>query len=231
MVVVRAYPQEITNGINTALMKCTNDRAIFHRMTATLHPGKRATTRETILDHAYALACNDGLEGLSIGSLAADVGMSKSGVFAHFGSREDLQLAVLQSGAQRFMAGVLEPALAQPRGLPRLRAIVANWFDWAQRFQRGCVLLSAASEYDGRDGALRDAVVVQQAGWREQLQKAIAQAVEQGHLRGDTDVALLAFEIYALMLALHHDAGLFGFDEAGQRTRAAFERLWRSWRT
>ncbi len=211
------------------LMKCTNDRAILSSMTTATRPGKRAATRETILEHAYALACRGGVEGLSIGSLAADVGMSKSGVFAHFGSREDLQLAVLESGAQRFVAGVLEPALKQPRGLPRLRAIVANWFDWAQRFRNGCVLLSAASEYDGRDGALHDAVVAQQAGWRAQLQKAIGQAVEQGHLRADTDGAQLAFEIYALLLALHHDSGLFGHDAARKHATAAFERLWRSW--
>ncbi len=198
-------------------------------MTSTTHPGKRAATRDTILDHAYALARRDGLEGLSIGGLAGDVGMSKSGVFAHFGSREDLQLAVLDTGRQRFVTQVLLPALRQPRGLPRLRAIVANWFEWAREHQSGCVLLSAASEYDGRDGALHDGVVRQQAGWRDELQKAIAQAIELGHLRTDTDVAQLAFEIYALMLGLHHDAGLFGFDEAGQRTRAAFERLWRSW--
>jgi len=198
-------------------------------MTTTSHPGKRAATRDTILDHAYALARRDGLEGLSIGGLAGDVGMSKSGVFAHFGSREDLQLAVLDTGRQRFVDRVLLPALQRPRGLPRLRAIVANWFEWAREHQSGCVLLSAASEYDGRDGALHDGVVRQQAGWRDELQKAIAQAVELGHLRADTDVAQLAFEIYALMLGLHHDAGLFGFDEAGQRTRAAFERLWRSW--
>lgn len=198
-------------------------------MTIVTQPGKRAATRDTILDHAYALARRDGLEGLSIGNLASDVGMSKSGVFAHFGSREDLQLAVLDTGRQRFVARVLLPALRQPRGLPRLRAIVANWFEWGREHQSGCVLLSAASEYDGRDGALHDGVVAQQAGWRDELQKAIAQAVELGHLRSDTDVAQLAFEIYALMLGLHHDAGLFGFDEAGQRTRAAFERLWRSW--
>jgi len=198
-------------------------------MTIATHPGKRAATRDTILDHAYALARRDGLEGLSIGGLASDVGMSKSGVFAHFGSREDLQLAVLDTGRQRFMTQVLLPALKQPRGLPRLRAIVANWFEWGRKHQSGCVLLSAASEYDGRDGALHDGVVQQQAGWRGELQKTIAQAVELGHLRADTDAAQLAFEIYALMLGLHHDAGLFGFDEAGQRTRAAFERLWRSW--
>ncbi|EIL94369.1 TetR/AcrR family transcriptional regulator [Rhodanobacter spathiphylli] len=200
-------------------------------MTTATQPRKRATTRETILDHAYALARRDGLEGLSIGGLAADVGMSKSGVFAHFGSREELQLAVLDTGRNRFVSQVLMPALKQPRGLPRLRAIVANWFAWAREHQSGCVLLSAASEYDGRDGALHDGVVRQQSGWRDELQKAIAQAVELGHLRSDTEVAQLAFEIYALMLGLHHDAGLFGFDEAGQCTRAAFERLWRSWQT
>jgi AcrR family transcriptional regulator len=200
-------------------------------MTIAIHPGKRAATRDTILDHAYALARRDGLEGLSIGNLASDVGMSKSGVFAHFGSREDLQLAVLDTGRQRFVTQVLLPALKQPRGLPRLRAIVANWFEWSREHQSGCVLLSAVSEYDGREGALHDGVVRQQAGWRDELQKAIAQAVELGHLRRDTDVALLAFEIYALMLGLHHDAGLFGFDEAGRCTKAAFERLWHSWQT
>lgn len=212
-------------------MNYTNDRAILCFMTTITHPGKRATTRETILDHAYALARLEGLEGLSIGTLATDVGMSKSGVFAHFGSREELQLAVLDTGRQRFVSQVLLPALKQPRGLPRLRAIVANWFEWGREHQSGCVLLSAASEYDGRDGALHDGVVRQQAGWRDELQKAIAQAVELGHLRSDTDVAQLAFEIYALMLGLHHDAGLFGFDEAGRLARAAFERLWRSWQT
>lgn len=198
--------------------------------TATLS-GKRASTRDLILDHAYALARKDGLEGLSIGTLAADVGMSKSGVFAHFGSREDLQLAVLDVGGQRFAAQVLLPALKQPRGLPRLRAIVVNWLEWAHEHHSGCVLLSAVNEYDGRNGALHDKVVSQQADWRGGLQTAIAQAATEGHLRPDTDTAQLAFEIYALMLGLHHDAGLFGFDEAGQRAVQAFERLWRSWQS
>jgi AcrR family transcriptional regulator len=209
-----------------------NERSCYFRaMSTSATPRKRTVTRELILDHAYALARHEGLEGLSIGNLATDVGMSKSGVFAHFGSREELQLAVLDSGARRFAERVLLPALAAPRGLPRLRAIVARWFEWAEEFQSGCVLLSAASEYDGRDGALHDGVVRQQAGWREELQKAVKLAVAEGHLRADTDAAQLAFEIYALMLGLHHDAGLFGFDEASRRTAAAFERLWRSWQS
>lgn len=200
-------------------------------MTTATHPGKRVSTRDLILGHAYAMARHDGLEGLSIGTLATGVNMSKSGVFAHFGSREELQLAVLDAAAQRFMAKVLLPALKQPRGLPRLRTIVANWFEWVREHQSGCVLLSAASEYDGRNGALHDKVVSQQTDWRGGLQTAIAQAVTEGHLRSDTDTAQLAFEIYALMLGLHHDAGLFGFDEAGQRAAQAFERLWRSWQS
>jgi len=200
-------------------------------MTTATTPTKGPATRELILDHAYELARVSGLEGLSIGTLATDVGMSKSGVFAHFGSREDLQLAVLDAAGRRFMAKVLLPALSAPRGLPRLRAIVAQWCAWGREHQSGCVLLTAASEYDGRDGALHDAVVAQQAGWRGELEKAIAQAVALGHLHADADATQLGFEIYALILGLHHDAGLFGLEQANRRTTAAFERLWRSWQS
>ena len=129
------------------------------------------------------------------------------------------------------MDNVLLPALKTPRGLPRLRSIVEHWCDWAHRYERGCVLQSAVGEYDGRDGALRDAVVRQQAGWRGQLEKAIGHAVAEGHLGAGTEVSQLAFEIYAFMLVLHHDAGLFGFEEARRRTLSAVDRLFASYRT
>lgn len=187
--------------------------------------GKRAATRELILDHAYELARREGLEGLSIGLLAQDVGMSKSGVFAHFGSREDLQLAVLELGQLRFLQRVKWPALKLPRGLARVRAIVANWVEWGHEYQSGCVLLTAASEYDGREGPLHDSVTKSQAGWRQEMCRAIGHAVENGELGTDTDPSQLAFEIYALMLGLHHDAALFGFDEARRHALAGFERL------
>ena len=106
-----------------------------------------------------------------------------------------------------------------------MRAIVANWVDWAFEYQSGCVLLTAASEYDGREGVLRDTVTRQQAGWRQEMCRAIGHAVENGELRNDTDPSQLAFVIYALMLGLHHDAGLFGFDEARRHTLAGFDRL------
>jgi AcrR family transcriptional regulator len=200
-------------------------------MTTAIAIGKRAATRETILDHAYELARSEGLEGLSIGSLAQHVGMSKSGVFAHFGSREDLQLAVLHWVEARFVDTILRPALLLPRGLPRLRAMVAHWKAWGRIHQRGCVLLSAVGEYDGREGVLREAILKQQHGWREQMQRAIGQAVELKQLDAGTEAEQFAFEIYALMLGLHHDAGLFGYDEASKRTDAGFNRLLRSYQT
>lgn len=195
-------------------------------------PTKGAATRDLILEQAYQLARHDGMEGLSIGALAAGVGMSKSGVFAHFGSREDLQLALLEAVSARFVAFILHPALRQPRGLPRLRAIVENWMEWGRIHATGCVLLGAATEYDGReDSLLRERVVKQQSDWRNEIKRAIAVTVEAGDFRPDTDTTLLAFEIYALMLGLHHDAGLFGFDQASRCTRAALDRLFASYRS
>jgi AcrR family transcriptional regulator len=191
---------------------------------------KGVTTRELILARAYELAREAGLEGLSIGTVALSAGMSKSGVFAHFGSREQLQLALLDSVGARFVEFVKTPALREPRGLPRLRKITERWCEWSRAHRSGCVLLSAAVEYDGRrDGAIREHVLRQQAGWRDQLRRAIQLAVDAGHLRADTDTTQLAFEIYSLMLGLQHDAGLYGYEEARHRTELALTRLFASY--
>jgi AcrR family transcriptional regulator len=198
-------------------------------MNAPVAAGKGPTTRELILSKAYELAREEGLEGLSIGGLASSAGMSKSGVFAHFGSREQLQLALLEFVATRFLEFVRTPALREPRGLPRLRKIAERWCEWGRVHQSGCVLLSAAVEYDGRDGAVRQSVLRQQAGWRDELRRAIKLSIDVGHLRADTDPTQLAFEIYALLLGLHHDAGLFGYKEAQHRTHIALERLFASY--
>ena len=201
-------------------------------MNATTHPGKGAATRELILDHAYELARQDGLEGLSIGALALGVGMSKSGVFAHFGSREELQLALMESASRRFVEFILAPAIRQPRGLKRLRAMLERWSEWSHIHQSGCVLISAVVEYDGReDSPLRQRVKEQQAGWRNEIVRAVSQAIEVGDLHTGTDAEQLAFEIYALMLGLHHDGGLFGFEEARRRTWAALDRLFASYQS
>lgn len=198
----------------------------------TAAPSKGAATRELILDHAYQMARHDGLEGLSIGALALAVGMSKSGVFAHFGSREDLQLALLDAVSIRFIEFIKLPALKQPRGLKRLRAMIDRWVEWGHIHQQGCVLLSAAVEYDGRaNGPIRERVLKQQTDWRNELKRAITLCIEVGDLKKDTDTDQLAFEVYALMLGLHHDAGLFGFKEANRLTTAAVNRLFASYQS
>jgi AcrR family transcriptional regulator len=204
----------------------TNVRAFIWHMPSTPASTKGAATREAILARSYALACRNGLEGLTIGLLAEQVGMSKSGVFAHFGSREDLQLSTLDFAGELFARSVLEPALKEQRGLPRLRAIFANWAEWVRHDQDGgCIFLAAASEYDDRPGAIRDRLLALESAWREQLARAAQQAVDAGDLDASTDPAQFAFEMYAIALAIHHDAGLTGYTGALGRGLRAFERL------
>ena len=196
-------------------------------MNALAQTSKGVATREAIIDRAYEIARFSGVEGLSIGPLAGAVGMSKSGVFAHFGSREGLQLAVIESAATRFGEAVFLPALSQPRGLPRLRALMHNWFEWIRGNSGGCVLLGSVTEYDDRPGPLRDQVMRNEQRWRDLLRHAIQLAIECGHLRaGDTDQ--YAFELYAFPLAVHHEAGLFGYEQARRHGGAAVERWFAS---
>lgn len=184
---------------------------------------KGSATREAILERAYEIARFSGIEGLSLGPLAHAVGMSKSGVFAHFGSREDLQLAVLDAAARRFGDHVLMPALREPRGLPRLRAIMRNWFEWGRLEEGGCVLVASVNEFDDRPGPLRDRVLQNEQRWRGDLQRAAQLAIDCGHLLpGDTDQ--YAFELYSIPLAMLHEAGLFGYERARRHGDAALER-------
>ncbi|HSX64600.1 MAG TPA: TetR/AcrR family transcriptional regulator [Pseudoxanthomonas sp.] len=188
---------------------------------------KGTATREMILERAYGIACRFGLEGLSIGELASAAGMSKSGVFAHFGSREELQLTVLDWTAMRFGHAVMGPALRQPRGLPRLRAIMLGWFDWVRANQDGCVMLGAAGEYDGRPGPQRDRVVEWLRQWRAQLGKAITMCIENGELRSDIDPALMSFQLFSITEGLHH-ARLYDPQHAEQLAQRALEQLLRN---
>ncbi|MBS0584345.1 MAG: TetR/AcrR family transcriptional regulator [Proteobacteria bacterium] len=186
---------------------------------------KGSATREMILDRAYLLASRKGVEGLSIGELAAAAKMSKSGVFAHFGSREELQLAVLEYGAQRFGERVFVPALRAKRGLPRLRAIVYGWFDWVRENRYGCLLMGAVNEYDARPGPQRDRVVALMELWRTECARAVSLAIETRELRADTDARQFAFEVFGISLALHQDTRLFDPKQARTQAERAFERL------
>ena len=186
---------------------------------------KGAATREVILERAYGIATSTGLEGLSIGPLAEAVGMSKSGVFAHFGSREDLQRAVLELAGERFSAATLLPALSSPRGLPRLRALLDRWFDWLRGTPGGCLVLSAVTEYDDRPGPIRDQVVEMHRRWRESVARAVSLAVETGDLRAELDADQAAFEFNAIALAVQHDMALSGLDAAIARGRRMRDHL------
>ncbi len=197
-------------------------------MTLAAATTKGTATRELIVERAFGIARRNGLEGLSIGELATAVGMSKSGVFAHFGSREDLQRSVLEWAAQRFTDNVVRPALAQPRGLPRLRAIVNGWFDWVLANAEGCVILGAAGEYDGRPGPMRDQIVGWLDQWNLQLAKAVGHCVESGEFAADTDPELVAFELAALTDGLHN-ARMIDPARAENMARRSFERLIRSY--
>jgi AcrR family transcriptional regulator len=189
--------------------------------------GKGEQTRTAILDEALKIASRLGLEGLTIGSLADATGMSKSGLFAHFGSREDLQLAVLEHFAQLYAERVFVPVLKIERGLPRLRALFERWLDWtiASGLPGGCIMISAANEYDDRPGPIRDAVIANQHRGNAITQKAVRLAVEEGHLRADTDPEQIAFEMLGIMLASHNHRRLLGDKEARKRALTAFEEL------
>ena len=189
-----------------------------------LHKGQQ--TRAAILDAALGLASHIGLEGLSIGALAELMQMSKSGVFAHFGSREELQISVVREYHRRFEEEVFRPALLQPRGLPRLRELFERWLGRvSHELDSGCIYISGAVEFDDRPGPVREALVGMVVAWHRALGRAIGHAVEAGQLRADTDVQQLLFEIHGLILALHHDARFLRSPGAGERARRGFERL------
>lgn len=191
---------------------------------------KGEQTRAAIIATAVELAARDGLEGLTIGALAERMQMSKSGVFAHFGSREDLQIAVLKEYERRFVEDVLMPSLQERRGLPRLQAIFGRWLErTAIEAARGCVWISGATEYDDRPGAVRDELVGMVRSWQRELTRAIRQAIDAGELRPDLDPGELVFEMYGVILVLHHDARLLDNPAAPERARRAFERLLRSY--
>ena len=195
-----------------------------------LHKGQQ--TRAAILDAALTLASHMGLEGLSIGALAEVTGMSKSGVFAHFGSREELQISVIREYHARFEEEVFFPAIREPRGLPRLRALFERWVRRVSvELDSGCIYISGAVEFDDRPGPVRDALVEMVRTWHTALERAIRGAIDEGHLRADSDAAQMLFEIHGLILALHHDARFLRNAGTLERARIGFERVVRDHQT
>lgn len=192
---------------------------------------KGEQTRAAILDVALELASRNGLEGLTIGLLADRMSMSKSGVFAHFGSREDLQLEVVKLYHHRFEQEVFYPSIKEARGLPRLVAMYTRWVKRVSvEIASGCIYISGAVEYDDREGPIREELVSMVRAWQGALLRSVQQAVEIGHLRRDLEPEQLVFEMHGLILALHHDARFLRNPGAVERARAAFERLVENYR-
>ncbi len=186
---------------------------------------KGQRTRQSILHKAIDLASLEGLEGLTIGRLADDLSMSKSGLFAHFGSKEELQIATIDAASQRFIDAIFTPALAIPRGYPRLMAICRSWLEYVQGgvFPGGCFFAAASFEFDGRPGPVRDRVVKLMNDWIGALEKAVAMAQEAGHLSRTVEPAQLAFELNALFLGANFSYYLRRDEQAIERTRIAIE--------
>ena len=187
---------------------------------------KGQQTKAAIVDAALALAAQVGLEGLSIGALAEVMHMSKSGVFSHFGSREELQISVVHEYYRRFDEEVFRPALAEPRGLPRLRALFGNWMKRVSlELQSGCIFISGAVEFDDRPGPVRDALASTVQAWLSALYRAIVLARNEQHLRADADERQIAFEIHGLILALHYENRFLQNPGSIDRALLAFESI------
>jgi AcrR family transcriptional regulator len=187
---------------------------------------KGLQTKSHIIDAALQLAMHNGLESLSIGGLADATQMSKSGVFAHFGSREELQISVIREYHQRFEQEVFYPALQAERGLPRLRALFDNWMKRTTiELDSGCIYISGAIEFQDNIGPVRDALVDSVAGWHVALRRAIAQCKELGDLVPDADENQILSEIHGLILVLHYEARFMRSAGAMQRALTGFENI------
>ncbi len=188
--------------------------------------GKGEDTRSAILDEAVELASLVGLGGLTIGSLAAATKLSKSGLYAHFDSKEALQVEVLRHARGRFVDLVMRPTLSTPRGETRVRAFFEHWLCWqSEAFDGGCIFVDAASEFDDQAGSVRDELVRAEQDKLESVALMVRGALAEGEFAPDLDVVQFAFELEGVMLAHHHARRLLRDPSADDRARRAFERL------
>jgi AcrR family transcriptional regulator len=185
---------------------------------------KGEETRQAILGRAFELASVIGVSGLTIGRLADETRLSKSGLFAHFGSKEALDVAVVEEASRQFVQHVMVPALREPRGEPRVRALFERWMTWGQR-PGGCFFVGAGAELDDREGPARDALVRACNDWVDELAKAARIAVREGHFAPSLDPEQFAFELYGLMLGFHQFHRFLRDPAANARTRSTFDRL------
>lgn len=184
-------------------------------------------TRRRIIDRSVDVASLEGLEGLSLGRLAEDLGISKSGLLGHFGTKQALQLATLEQASVIFNREVWEPAARAEPGLARLRAVCAAWISYLERevFPGGCLFVSSTFEYDGRSGPVRTLLRRQFAAWRRRLTAELRTAVRRGELPAGTDPEQLVFELFGVMMSLNHTVQLHADGSAVPRAQRAVHRL------
>jgi AcrR family transcriptional regulator len=189
--------------------------------------GKGDITRQQILDHAVALASQVGLGGLTIGSLADNLNLSKSGLYAHFQSKEALQLKTLEAGTAKFIDVVVRPSLKAQRGEPRLRALFEHWARWPEQssLKGGCLFVQVAAEFDDLPGPVREQLVRLQRDWLDVIVNSARGAISEGHFSADVDAEQFAYEFYAIELMYHHATRLLRDPKAEERARRAFEAL------
>ena len=187
---------------------------------------KGQATKAAILDEAVGIASRVGFTGLTIGQLAESTEMSKSGLFAHFKSKEALQLETLERGRELFTDIVIRPTLRAPRGIARVRALFESWLEWeTAALQGGCIFVAGSIEYDDRPGPMRDALVRNQQDWAEFIATVAGTAVSEGDFRADLDTEQFAFTLQGLMYAYHHSTRLLRDPRALDLTGAALEQL------
>lgn len=187
-------------------------------------------TRLTILDTGLDLASRLGLEAVTIGALAKATGMSKSGLFAHFQSKENLQVELLRHAGEMFAKDVVVPALHVSSGEPRIRALVENWIRYARSLAGGCIFVTASSDFKDRPGKVRDFLLSQQESWIDCLRRVARSAVEAGEFRRDIDCDQFAFELYSLLLGFHLYHTLLDSADTEKRQETALDRLLKSYR-
>jgi AcrR family transcriptional regulator len=188
-------------------------------------------TKNTIIETGLEMSSQLGLECVTIGNLAKELQMSKSGLFAHFQSKENLQIEILEYAAEDFSQFVIRPALKVERGIPRIRDLVKRWIDWGDKLTGGCIFVSAGMEYSDRPGKVRDALMRQQEEWLDSLRRIAQSAIKAGDFREDVDCEQFAFDLYSLLLGFHYYYKLLNDKKTRKRLQVAFEKLLDTYRT
>jgi AcrR family transcriptional regulator len=183
-----------------------------------------------ILEVGLDMASRLGLEAVTIGTLAKAIGMSKSGLFAHFQSKENLQIEILKHAEEDFAADVVMPALKSPAGIPRIKALLKKWIEWGSKLTGGCIFVSAATEFSDRPGKVRDFLLHQQEQWIDSLRRMAESAIKAGDFRADIDCDQFAFDLYSLLLGFHYYHQLLKDSQTLKRQEQALERLLDSYR-